>query len=154
MGGFINQGAAFAPPQAPIPIGSAGQVLTVVGSGLQFQAPSGAGGGLGADLAFAPPSGVIDPAIAGFVAAAGPSGTGRLLVTLSANTSFEGLPAGADGQQLFITVVAGNFQLTLLHLSGATLQKEILATYDFVYPLNNSAQLFYDAGLGQWVLVA
>lgn len=115
---------------------------------------SSSGGGLGNALAFAPSSGVIDPTIAGFVAALGAGSTGRLDVTLSGDTSFEGLPAGADGQQLFITVVSGNFTLTLLHLNGSTAQKQILASTDFSYTLGDTAQLFYSKALGQWILVA
>jgi hypothetical protein len=109
---------------------------------------SGGSGGIGASLNFTSPSGTIDPSIAGFT-----SGIGRLKVTLAANTAWEGLPAGADAQQLFITIVAGNFTLTLLHLNGGTAQKEILASNDFIYALDDTAQLFYDTGLSQWVLV-
>lgn len=154
MGGLLNWGNAFSPAQAPIPIGTPGQVLTVVGAGLQFQTPAASGGGLGITIPFSPAGGVIDPSISGFVAALGPTGTGRIDLTLSANTSFEGLPAGADGQQLFITIVSGNFSLTLLHLNGSTTQKQIRASNDMLYFLNDTAQLFYDAGLSQWVLVA
>ena len=115
---------------------------------------SGSGGGIGGSINYAPAAGVIDPTIAGFVAAAGASGTGRIKVTLSGNTSFEGLPKGADGQQLFIMVVSGNFTLTLLEGDGATAQAEILASTNFSYGLGDTAQLFYDTGLSQWVLVA
>lgn len=115
---------------------------------------STSGAGLGKLISYAPGAGVIDPSIAGFVAALGPGGTGRINITLGANTSFEGLPAGVDGQQLFLSVVSGNFVLTLLHLDGATAQKQILASNDFAYGLGDTAQLFYDGGLAQWVLVA
>lgn len=111
------------------------------------------GAGLGALITFSPSSGTIDPSIAGFTAALGPTGTGRINITLSGNTSFEGLPAGVDGQQLFLTIVSGNFTLTLLHLDGATGQQQIRASSDNTFALNTTAQLFYDSGLAQWVLV-
>lgn len=115
---------------------------------------SSGSGGIGAPLAFAPASGTIDPSITGFIAVAGPTGTGRLQVTLSGNTSFEGLPAGADGQQLFIEVIAaGADQLTLLHLNGSTAQKQIFASRDVSYVVGDVAQLYYDGGTSQWVLV-
>lgn len=115
---------------------------------------SSGSGGLGALITFNPPSGVIDPSITGFVAGLAPSGTGRINITLSADTSFEGLPAGVDAQQLFLTIVSGNFVLTLLHLNGSTAQKQILSSKDFAYALGDTAQLFYDGGIAQWVLVA
>jgi len=142
----------FAGPALP---GTAGNVLTSNGptSAPTFQPATGGGGGIGARLTFTSPSGAIDPNIVGFTAGIGSAGTGRLYVTLSADTSWEGLPAGADGQQLFITVIAGAFTLTLLHLNGSTAQQEILASTDFSYALNDTAQLFYDGTLTQWVLV-
>lgn len=109
--------------------------------------PGAGGSGIGAALAFASPPGVIDPAIVGFT-----SGIGRLKTTLSANTSWEGLPAGADAQQLLVIIVAGNFTLTLLHLNGGTAQKQILASGDFNITLGDSIGLVYDVGLGQWIL--
>jgi len=127
-----------------------------MGSFLQPANASGgasSGGGIGASLAFSPGTGVIDPTIAGFVASAGSTGTVRLKVTLAGNTTFEGLPAGADGQQLYIIVVSGNFLLTLSHLNGATAQKQIVSSRDLSYALDDTAQLFYDSGLGAWVLV-
>lgn len=110
-------------------------------------------GGIGSSINFAPAGGSIDPAIAGFHAGLGSNGTGRLKVTLTADTSFQGLPAGLDGQQLYITVVSGAFNLTLLHLNGATAQKQIRAGADTLIGLNDSLQLFYDGGLSQWVLI-
>lgn len=108
---------------------------------------------VGASLAFAPPSGTIDPSIVGFVAGLGSSGTGRLKITLSGNTSIEGLPAGVDGQTLLIMIVTGAFTFTLLHLNGSTAQKQILASGDETYGLGDVSLLIYDGGLGQWALV-
>jgi hypothetical protein len=115
---------------------------------------SSGGGGIGNALNFASPSGTIDPSITGFVAGLGTSGTGRIKVTLSADTAWEGLPAGVDRQQLFVEIVAGNFVLTMLALNGATAQKKISASGDFRYGLLDTGQLYYDSGLTQWVLVA
>lgn len=139
----------------PIPSTGIGNVLTDNGPNTQptFQAPAPSGG-VGASVNFVSPSGTIDPSIVGFTAGVGSAGTGRIKVTLSANTTWEGLPTGADGQQLFGTIVAGNFFLTLSALNGATAQKQILASRDTTYTLGDTFQAFYDSGLGQWVLVA
>ncbi len=106
------------------------------------------GGGIGASINYASPSGTIDPAIAGFR-----PGVGRIKVTLSGNTAWEGLPGASDAQQLLVTIVAGNFTLTMLHTNGATAQKQILASGDFLFHLGDTFQLVYDAGLGQWLLL-
>lgn len=142
----FSQVPTFKPNVPPITLGAG--VLTSDGtvSGTHFASPSP--GVIGSSINFAPASGSIDPTIAGFT-----SSVGRIKVTLAGNTSFQGLPTGADGQQLFITIVAGAFQLTLLHLNGGTAQAQILASADFAYALNDTAQLFYDGGLTQWVLV-
>jgi hypothetical protein len=50
-----------------------------------------------------------------------------------------------------VTVVAGAFTLTLLH-NSSTAQKPILASTDFSYALGDTAALYYDAALGEWVL--
>jgi hypothetical protein len=117
--------------------------------------PVGAAG-LGAAVAFAPASGTIDPSIAGFTAGLGSVGTGRINVTLAGNTSFEGLPAGVDGQQLQILVVSGNFTLTLLVDNESTAQKEILGSNNLAAALGDALTLYYDAsldgGAGMWVL--
>jgi hypothetical protein len=118
-----------------------------------FDFTVGGGGGMGADLAYSPGSGTIDPSITGFEAGLGGSGTGRLKVTLSGNTSFEGLPAGVDGQQLYIIVVSGNYTLTLLALNGSTAQAEMMASGALALNLYDCAQLFYDGTLSQWVMV-
>lgn len=137
--------------------GAAGQVLTSNGgtAAPTFQpASGGGGGGIGADLSYSPSSGAVDPGagISGFVAAAGTSGTGRLKVTLSGATTFAGLPAGADGQQLFIMVVAGAYSLTLTAF-GTTAGAEIFASNSFTFQEFDCAHLLYDSALSQWVLV-
>jgi len=77
---------------------------------------------------------------------------GRIKLTLTANTTWLGLPAGNDAQQLFITVVSGNFLFTL-DAFGATAQSQIASSANALYALNDTAQLFYDGGLTKWVLV-
>lgn len=110
------------------------------------------GGGVGPAVACSPSSGTIDPTIAGFKAGIGAAGTGRLNVTLSGNTSFEGLPAGVDGQQLFIVVVSGNFTLTLLVNNGSTAQAQVLGSGALTASLDDALSLYYDAGIGKWVV--
>lgn len=94
---------------------------------------------LGARLAFASPSG-------GAVAAA-PAGfnglIGRLLVTLSADTTWASLTAGADGQLLEVKVIAGNFTLTLP-------QSAFHGIGDLALTLNNGALLYYDSTVPGW----
>jgi hypothetical protein len=133
---------------------TAGQFLASNGasSAPSFQAL----GGIGAALAYSPSSGSIDPGtgIAGFLAAAGPSGTGRLLITLSAATIFAGLPVAADSQELYLTVVAGNYTLTLTAF-GTTSGSQIMAPgTGLALQLYATAHLLYTAGsLNNWVLV-
>lgn len=113
----------------------------------------GGGGGSGNALAYSPSSGNVDPGagLAGFQAGLGTSGTGRLKVTLSGNTTFAGLPAGVDGQRLFILVVAGAFQLTLT-VNGSTAGAKMFGEASPTLPLNDCIQLFYDSGLAEWVI--
>lgn len=103
---------------------------------------SGGGGGIGSSIAYSPPSGTITPVIPGFT-----HSVGRIEITLSADTTFNNLPTGADGQQLFLNIVAGNFLLTLPKTG-------FFASGNFVYGLNDTAQLYYDIGLSEWVIVA
>jgi len=112
------------------------------------------GVGAGAEISFTSPSGAtVDPNIASFVSGFGGNGTGRINVTITANTSWEGLPAGTDGQTILIVVVAGNFTLTLLARNGSTLQSQILASNNLALALYDSAQLIYSSSLGKWVLI-
>lgn len=116
---------------------------------------TGGGGAMGTSLAYSPSAGSDDPGtgITGFVASLGSTGTGRLKVTLAGDTTFAGLPAGVDGQKLYITVVAGNYVLTLT-AAGSTAGAEMYGPAGGLnLALNSTAQLFYDGGLGQWVIV-
>lgn len=98
---------------------------------------------LGARLAFASPAG-------GAVAAAPPGfsadptvPTGRLLVTLTANTTWISLTAGYDGQFLDVNIVAGNFLLTLP-------SADFGGFGDLNIPLNGHILLYYDATNALW----
>lgn len=94
---------------------------------------------LGPSLAYASP--------AGAAVAANPLGfttsTGRLLVTLSGNTTWISFPVGSDGQLLEIKIVAGAFILTL----PATV---FSGFGDLDLTLNNGVLTYYDTGLVIW----
>jgi hypothetical protein len=125
-----------------------GASISVGGSG---------GGGLGTKVSYSPSSGTIDPSITGFTAGLGSAGTGRLNVTLSGNTTFEGLPAGADGQQLAILIVSGNYTLTLSSFNASTAQKKIVASGNPTGVLYDALSFYYDASTtinsatGTWI---
>lgn len=98
---------------------------------------------LGVRLAYASPSGSIIAAPPGFIASTGITGTGRLLVTLSADTTWNGLTNGADGQLLEVKIVAGNFFLTLP-------QAAFNGVGDIVIPLNGGILMYFDSNQGEW----
>src|ERR1700756_3330524 len=112
MGYFFGP-PAFVPAIPPIPLGSAGQVLTMVGGLPVFAAGSSGIPALGDSINYTSPAGgsnnVNPPGM--------DAGVGAILVTLSANSNWTGLVAGAEGQTVRITVVAGAFTLTLNSLN-------------------------------------
>jgi hypothetical protein len=79
--------------------------------------------------------------------AAAPAGfsatVGRLIVTLSGDTTWISLPAGTDGQLLDIKIAAGNFTLTLPAANFPAIGDQNL-------PLGNHTLLYYDATDGAW----
>lgn len=112
-----------------------------------FFGPLGGSGGsggssgarLGSRLAFASPAGAaVAAAPAGFSSA-----TGRLLVTLSANTTWISLTAGVDGQLLDVIVAAGAFTLILP-------AADFLGFGDLNLGLGNRALLYYDSTDVAW----
>jgi hypothetical protein len=110
-------------------------------------------GGVGAEIAYTSPTGTIDPAITGFVAGLQSAGTGRIRLTITANTSWQGLPAGVDGQTLTLEIVAGNFTFELLANDASTALKEILCSGSpRAYQLYDAPQLQYSGNLTKWVL--
>lgn len=152
------------PPWTPFfPSGVLGAATDVLTSNGPTEPPSwqpsaGGGGVVGAALNYSPAAGAVDPGtgIAGFVAAA-QGGTSRIFVTLAGNTVFAGLPTGADGQQLFVTVRAGNFTLTQTY-NGTTAGSKVFgnaAAGSFIVGLGDTMQFFYTAGsINEWIFVA
>ena len=113
----------------------------------------GAGGGAGAEIAYTSPTGTIDPNLSGFVAGLGSAGTGRIRITITANTSWQGLPAGVDGQTLVLIVVSGAFTFELLALDSSTALHQIMASANSSYEEYDAAQLVYSSSLSNWVLI-
>lgn len=114
-----------------------------------FGAPTGAAGAtggvqmLGSRLAFASPAGgAVAAAPVGFSSA-----TGRLLVTLTGNTTWTSLTAGADGQLLEVKVVTGAFTLVL---PAAVFN----GVGDLALGLNNGVLMYYDAVTTAWELTS
>lgn len=110
--------------------------------------------GLGASLSYAPASGAIDPGagITGFVASTNGSRTAILLVTLSAATTFAGLPIGADTQEVLIAVISGNYTLTLTCF-GTTAGAQIMASgTSYQFTLYDAVRLSFSATAGAWLL--
>lgn len=117
--------------------------------------PGGGGGSGGTELSYAPASGNVDPGagITGFIAGFGAGGTSALNLTLSANTTFAGLPTGSQGQTLLLSVVAGNFTLTLTSF-GTTAGAQIASSgTNYQIQLNDTVMLVYSTSLTAWKLL-
>ena len=80
-------------------------------------------------------------------------GTGRIRITITANTSWQGLPAGVDGQTLVLIVVSGAFTFELLALDSSTALHQIMASANSSYEEYDAAQLVYSSSLSNWVLI-
>jgi hypothetical protein len=161
----VSTPAAFInPAQAPISLtgASIGEVIgvksvnPVVLGVIAGSAGGGSGNGcLGPAVVYASASGTSDPGagIAGFTAAtASAQGTGRLNVTLSGNSVWDGLPAGFDGQQLTVLIVAGNFTLQF-PVNQATAGSPFLANGTYQIGLDGTLQLYMDTTLNAWVVM-
>jgi hypothetical protein len=135
------------------PVGGAGGSGWYIDSSSLAGGGGGSGGGIGSSINYAPASGADDPGtgVTGFVATAGSAGTGRVKITLTGNTTFASWPAGADGQQLFLTIAAGNFTLGLLTGGGAG-AAFLAPASPFDFQLGDTIPLIYDAGLAKWLL--
>lgn len=134
----VSTPPAFKPAVAPIPLSTAGFVLTSNGPTSQptFQAAGGGGAAaLGARLAYASPAGgAVAAAPAGFSGS-----TGRLIVTLpSGSATWVSLTGETDGQLLVVINNDGANTLTLpaAHFPGVG---------DLVLNPGNRALLYYDA---------
>jgi hypothetical protein len=145
MSGFL-QSPTFSPPVGPITLGTPGQVLTMVGAVPKFATGGGGGGGqpvLGAASPYASPSGVVPTAAPpGFT-----STTGRVNVTLSGNTTWDAMTAGSDGQLIAVSIVSGNFTLTLP--AGAGFRAPAGGT---ILSLQTTKLMYYDTTAGLWVI--
>lgn len=150
MSGFLTP-PTFTPSVPPIPLGSAGQVLTMVSGRPAFAAASGGAGRGGSYLAYASPAGAsnnVNPA--GFA-----NTVGLLDVTLAAgDANWTGLAAGADKQLLVIANADTVHTLTLNGLNGGSLAaNQFRAGGDPTLPPLSAVLLCYYATPAQWVVV-
>lgn len=123
MGGFFGSPTASA--------SASGAGFATLGARVTYTSPAGAG------VAAAP---------AGFSATQS-APTGRLLVTLTADTTWVSLTPGYDGQMLEVSIVAGNFVLTLP-------QADFGGVGDHALGLNNSILMYYDTTAALWQVTA
>jgi len=141
MSGFLTP-PTFAPPVYQIPLGSAGQVLTMV-SGVPRFAAAGGGGSLGSYLAYASPAGAqsnVNPP--GF----GPT-VGLLDVTLAGGSAtWNSLVAGADKQMLAIANADAANNLTLA-------QAGFRAPGDVFIPPQSAVLLVYYTTPATWIVL-
>lgn len=152
MSGWLTL-PAFIPQVAPIPLGAAGDVLTMA-NGVPSFAPAGSAGGLtlGGRLGYASPAGAqnnVNPA-GGF-----PTNIGRLVVTLAAgNANWTGLLAGsALGQLLLLTNADAANSLTLNAQNvGSAAANRFLYQFDLVLGPGVSKLLCYDGTLAKWLI--
>lgn len=148
MSGFLIP-PTFAPAVYGIPLGTAGQVLTMVNGKPQFAAGTGGGTG-GAYLAFASPAGSTNN-----VAPAGFGATiGLLDVTLAAgNATWTGLQAGTNKQLLIIANKDATNSLTLAALNaGSSAANQFRAGGDLVLPPLSAVLVAYYATPAQWIV--
>lgn len=156
MSGFFLP-PTFTPSVPPIPLGTAGQVLTMVGGVPAFAAAGGGGGGSGTltgRVAYSSPAGTNNDVTPPVVLPATWVTTHRLVVTLAAgNANWTGLLAGADGQQLFLTNADAVNSLTLSRANGGSVPaNQFLYQFDIVLGPGVSKLLCYDATLAQWMI--
>jgi hypothetical protein len=146
----VSTPPTFKPAQPPLQL-AAGVLTSAGAAGPLSWGPSGSGGGLGSVLAFTAAAGSADANPPGFVAAAGSAGTGRLEITLTANSVFPTLIAGADGQTLIVSVVAGAFTLTLGPTGGGLLAPFRQANPNILNLLDAVTLYYYGGAVNQWV---
>lgn len=149
MSGFLTP-PAFTPPVPSIPLGTVGQVLTMVGGKPQFA--TGGGGGFGGGyLAYASPAGSSNN-----VAPAGFNATiGLLNVTLGAGAAtWTGLAAGSDRQLVIIANADPTNALTLAASnSGSLAANQFRAPGDVFIPPLAAIWAAYYATAGKWIIV-
>ncbi len=150
MSGFLTP-PTFTPSVAPIALGTAGQVLTMVNGVPAFAAGGGGGGGLGSYLAYASPAGASNN-----VAPPGFGNTvGLIDVTLaSGDANWTGLAAGANKQLLIIANADTVHTLTLNGLnSGSLAANRFRAGGDPVLPPLSALLFCYYTTPAQWIVV-
>jgi hypothetical protein len=151
MSGFLTQ-PTFTPPVPPIRLGTAGQVLTMVGAVPAFAAAGAAGGLiLSGRRSYASPAGAqndVNPG-GGF-----PANIGRLVVTLAAgNANWTGLLAGSDGQLLYLTNAdaANTLELDVAN-GGSAAANQFQYQFGLALGPGVSKLLCYDATIAKWML--
>lgn len=149
----------WVPPQAPIPLGTSGQVLTVTsGGGLAFETGGGGGGTggiIGSYLAYASSSGTLNNVSPTDFPGESSAPVGRLGVTLpDGAATWTGLAAGNDGQILQLINLDSANSLTLnTQDSGSSAANQFLGPADITLPPGDSILAVYTAGsVKLWVL--
>ncbi len=155
MSGFFLA-PTFTPNVPPIRLGTAGQVLTMVGGVPAFAAAAGGGssGILTGRLGYASPAGANNDVTPPVVLPATWLTTFRLVVTLpGGNANWTGLLAGADGQLLFLTNAdaANSLQLDPSN-AGSAPANQFLYQFSLVLGPGVSKLLCYDATLAKWLI--
>lgn len=146
MGGFFFP-PAFVPGIPPIPLGSAGTILTMVGGLPVFTAGSGITPALGDSITYASPAGVsnnVNPT--GFDA-----GVGAIIVTLAGgNATWTGLIAGVEGQTVRITNgdAANSLTLDAPFNAGSSAANQFQGFGNQVLLPNMSVLIQYRSALG------
>lgn len=152
MSGFLTA-PTFTPPVPSIQLGTADQVLTMVG-GVPAFAAAGAAGGLilSGRRAYASPAGAVNNVNPG---GGFPINIGRVVVTLAAgNANWTGLVAGADGQLLFLTNAdaANTLELDALNAGSLAANRFLYGGGGVFLPPGVSKLLLYDGTLANWLL--
>jgi hypothetical protein len=153
MSGFLTP-PTFTPPVPSIPLGTTGQVLTMVGGVPAFATPGAGGGTFAGRVAYASPAGANNNVSPPVVLPATWLTTHRLIVTLAGgNANWTGLLAGADGQLLLVTNADAANSLELDAQNGGSLAaNQFLYQFSIVLGPGVSKLLCYDATLAKWLL--
>lgn len=148
MGSFLTA-PVFLPIQAPLPNGTAGQVLTIGANNQRVWAAGGGGGSaIGTYFASSATTGVFN----NFAIAAG---VGRLdLDTTTGDIELTGITAGTDGQLLIVRNKAGTNNVILdSENAGSTAANRMQLPGQMFLPLFDSFLLCYYAGtVNRWCM--
>lgn len=146
---FLNP-PTFNPPVYAIPLGTTGQVLTMVGGRPQFSGAGGGGGGVGTFLANAPTAGVknnFNPPGFGV-------GVGRLDIdTTAGDVELTGLASGADAQLLIVTNTgANNLILDPQSALSVAANRFRLPGQMFINQFDAFLLCYYAGGVNRWCM--